>query len=331
MSEIFNSYLLSQNHFGDFDEMAAVAAHAWDQRYRKIGKQLDYGFARQLNIPSAQLSDIGWKSGLHIETGTPDDTIGFLVQVAGRDRTRVNGRMLGADQIAVLHAPREYDLLCADGTNYLVLAVDRERVLRHAQAHWGNLPVQFGSLSALASESATQQRMLPSILRQSLEFSYDNPLLLNDPDIQNLFVDELLDAIFLAHGFPATSKSPARRQLMTKKAAEYLEENIEKVVTLRTMCEHTGTSERSLRQGFLERYGVTPKGYIKRFRLFRLRDWLRDPANRGSTITEGAMRLGLTHLGRVSAEYKGLFGELPSETRPCGRLESAPGGLADFG
>ena len=71
--KIFDPCLLSKNQFNDFDEMAVVAASAWDQRYRKIGKGPDHGFVRQLNLPSAQLSHIGWRSGLLIETGTPTD------------------------------------------------------------------------------------------------------------------------------------------------------------------------------------------------------------------------------------------------------------------
>ena len=99
---IFDSYLLSTNQFYDFEEMAVVAASAWDQRYRKLGKGSDRGFVRQLNMPSAQLSHIGWESGLLIETGTPTDSVGLVVQVAGDKRLRMNGQVLGKGQIALL-------------------------------------------------------------------------------------------------------------------------------------------------------------------------------------------------------------------------------------
>jgi len=71
--------------------MAEVAAHAWDQRYRKLGKKSDYGFARQLNMPAAQLSHIGWESGIHIETGTPPGSVGIVQQVSGEKRLRMYG------------------------------------------------------------------------------------------------------------------------------------------------------------------------------------------------------------------------------------------------
>ena len=56
MSHIFNSGLLSTNSFHDFNQMAVVAASVWDQRYRKLGKGSEFGFAHQLNLPMAQLT-----------------------------------------------------------------------------------------------------------------------------------------------------------------------------------------------------------------------------------------------------------------------------------
>ena len=316
-NQIFDSYALSTTRFHDFDEMAVVAASAWDQRYRRIGHGSEEGFVRQLNTPSAQISHIGWDSSLLIETGTPKNSIGFVLQVSGKQRLRNNGQTLGEDEIAVLHAPKAYDLLNAPGTTYTVLAVDAERVLRHAQAHWGQSTDSLNAVSTLTSDAATQQRALSSLLRQNIELGYSNPELLNDPAVQDLMIDELLDAVFLHSAVQKAEKPEAPRHSMAKKAAQYLNDRVGEPVTLRSMCEHTGASERSLRRGFLDRFGVTPNTYIKRFRLFQLREQLRDPANEG-TITENAIRLGMTHLGRLPSEYKALFSELPSETlRRC--------------
>jgi len=314
MSNVFNTGLLSAVHYHDFDQMATVAASAWDQRYRKLGKGSEHGFARQLNLPSSQLSHIGWKSGMRIETGTPRGCVGIVQQVAGKKRLRMNGQTLPENEIALLHSPREYDLVNADGTTYIVLAVDKERLGRHVETHWGCLPARLDSLSILASDSGTQQKRLAALLRQHLELSYDNPQLLTDPAIQNIMTDELLDAVLLNSRAPTTQRFPARRHLLAKKASEYIRDNLDKVVTLRAVCESVGVCERSLRQGFLERFGVTPKAYIKCHRLYRLRERLQTSTPDEGTVTQTALSLGLTHLGRLPCEYRALFGELPSET-----------------
>jgi AraC family ethanolamine operon transcriptional activator len=314
VKKIFDSYLLLQNQFHDFDEMAVTAASAWDQRYRKIGKGPDFGFAHQLNMPLAQLSHIGWRSGLLIETGTPSESVGIVIQVAGKQRLRMNGRELGADRIALLHAPKAYDLLNAEGTTYIVLAVEAQRLMRYAEAHWGRLPGRFESLSEIVSESHGGQQAISALLHQYLDLSYGNPEYLNDPAVQDSVVDEMLDTVFLNSRMPVDQQVPRQRHQMARQAAQYLKDNIGQEISLRAMCEHTGVSERSLRQGFLECFGVTPKAFVRRVRLFQLHDTLKDPANEHSTITANALQLGVAHLGRLSSEYKAQFGELPSET-----------------
>lgn len=314
MDSIFDSGLLSTNTFNDFDQMAVVAASVWDQRYRKLGRSTEFGFAHQLNLPRAQLTHIGWESGIRIETGTPPGSIGIVLQSAGNDRLRVNGRKLANEEIMLLHSPHDYDLVNAENTNYLVLAVDEERVKGHARAHWGELPKKFESYTSMISESSAHQQQLLAILQRHLRFGYENPEYLPAQELQDVMIDDLLDALFLANKPPAAPNSITRRHLLAKKAASYLVENVKEVVTLRSMCEYVGVSERSLRQGFLERFGVTPKTYIKHHRLNQLHELLRASKPDDLTVTQGALSLGLTHLGRLPGEYRVLFNELPSET-----------------
>ena len=233
MSHIFDSGLLSTNNFYDFDQMAAVAVSVWDQCYRKLGKGSEFGFAHQLNLPTAQLTHIGWESGMRIETGTPPGSIGIVLQTAGEDRLRMNGQVLASEEIMLLHAPHDYDLVNADGTKYMVLAVDAERVKMHAMAHWGELPAQFESFSTLISESQVHQQQLTTMLQQQLKFSYENPGVSSDPVLQEIIIDEMLDAVFLTSTAPLTAKSPAQRHLLASKAVHFLKDNVQSVVTLR--------------------------------------------------------------------------------------------------
>ena len=47
-----------------------------------------------------------------------------------------------------------------------------------------------------------------------------------------------------------------------------------------------------------------------------------DPA---ATVTTVAMRFGFVHLGRFAAEYRRMFGEIPSETRRAAFGGNPPG------
>jgi AraC-like DNA-binding protein len=294
--------------------MATMVASVWDQRYHRLGGDYDSGFAHQLNLPEAQLTHIGWKPGIHIESGTPPGSIGFVQQLKGTGRMRINGRLVADDEVAIMHAPLDYDLVNTADTHYLVLAVDKERVRRHMEALWCRAIPDFNSISRLVSKSTAHYKTLELAFKGYLEQVYSEPGCISTLEAQHLLVEELLDTVVLS-GRPSKSRrSTAKRHQLAQQAAGYLRENIDRVVTLRDMCEHVGVSERSLRQGFLERFGHTPTAYIKRHRLYQLHSGLKAGKVRDTTGTRTAMSLGLLHLGRTSSEYQVLFGELPSET-----------------
>jgi AraC family ethanolamine operon transcriptional activator len=119
----------------------------------------------------------------------------------------------------------------------------------------------------------------------------------------------------LASSRPAAPPPPARlRDRAVSRAVAFIEENPEEPITLRDLCSVTGASERTLRYGFLERYGVSPKAYLLGFRLNGVRRDLRraDPAS--VKVIDIANNWGFWHMGKFAADYRKLFGELPSQT-----------------
>lgn len=84
-------------------------------------------------------------------------------------------------------------------------------------------------------------------------------------------------------------------------------------VTVGDVYRTAHVSWRTLDRGFQEQFGITPKQYIVASRLHQTRrDLITAGENR--TVTEIALQQGFHHLGRFSADYKAMFGELPSET-----------------
>ena len=88
----------------------------------------------------------------------------------------------------------------------------------------------------------------------------------------------------------------------------------EEPVHLLDLSAITGASERTLRYGFLERFGVSPKSYLHTFRLNGVRRELKqaDPAR--VKVVDIANHWGFWHMGKFAADYRKLCGELPSET-----------------
>lgn len=75
----------------------------------------------------------------------------------------------------------------------------------------------------------------------------------------------------------------------------------------------SGSSLRSLQEGFRKHRGLTLTEFIRRLRLDNARAALLSAGERNN-VTEIAMWCGYGHLGRFSRDYKARFGEAPSLT-----------------
>lgn len=98
-----------------------------------------------------------------------------------------------------------------------------------------------------------------------------------------------------------------------KVARDYLEAMIGEPLNLNDLSKVSGLNIRTLQRSFRRYLDVTPREYLRVFRLKRAREDLLAIGTLDS-VSGIALRNGFTHLGRFSAEYRHQFGELPSQT-----------------
>ncbi|KXO06844.1 AraC family transcriptional regulator [Marinobacter excellens] len=94
--------------------------------------------------------------------------------------------------------------------------------------------------------------------------------------------------------------------------SRYIEKNIKKDITIDELSKISNLSVRSIYSLFSKTLSTTPKNYIKNQKLNRVREDLLNGSVRN--VTEVALDYGFSHLGRLSSDYKRLFGESPSKT-----------------
>jgi transcriptional regulator GlxA family with amidase domain len=73
-------------------------------------------------------------------------------------------------------------------------------------------------------------------------------------------------------------------------------------------------SVRALQEGFRRHVGMAPMAYLRTVRLRRAHTALKDANPAETTVQAVAVSLGLLHQGRFAAQYRAVFGEMPSET-----------------
>lgn len=115
--------------------------------------------------------------------------------------------------------------------------------------------------------------------------------------------------------------SAARCQAAVR-ARQYIDEHLDRPLTLASVCQASYSSPRALEYGFREIFGVSPIAYLRCARLARVRRELHCSAYTSGRITQLAMKWGFWHLSQFSKDYYDMFGELPSTTlaRASGRI-----------
>jgi len=98
-----------------------------------------------------------------------------------------------------------------------------------------------------------------------------------------------------------------------RRVEQFIVDNADQAITMEQLVDVSGVSARALFDGFRRFRGTSPMAYAKAVRLARAREDLQN-AVPGDTVTEIACRWGFYQFGRFAAQYKAMYGELPSET-----------------
>ncbi len=95
------------------------------------------------------------------------------------------------------------------------------------------------------------------------------------------------------------------------KAVEIINNQVNKLFSIPQLCALAGVSERTLRNGFKERYKISPTNYIKAVKLNNIRKEIY--LNPDRKISEIAGEYNFWHMGQFAKDFKKQFGELPSK------------------
>ena len=126
-------------------------------------------------------------------------------------------------------------------------------------------------------------------------------------------------AIAILNSLGHSIKTDETQQLKSDRAIrlvlDYVNNSPSDEITAVELCTLANCSQRWLEQSFRARFGVTPKAYVKYLRLARLRqDLLHFSHDENQTVFELASAYGFWHMGQLAADYRRVYGELPSAT-----------------
>ena len=138
----------------------------------------------------------------------------------------------------------------------------------------------------------------------------------SDSDYQSLqdaTLFEGLSSLLEPANYYSYSLAKERRMKVVGDALDFIHAKRRRV-SISEICFHTSTSERTLERLFSSTLGLSPKKYLSRFLLQEARNYLIMSSHCHTTVIDVAHKLGFYHMGQFAADYKCLFGELPSDT-----------------
>lgn len=309
------SSFVVEHRFDDVDELAEVA-RSWDLDFRQLHRGVFKGSFLQAGSPSLQLARTRLRGVLHQHGTTPVGLFTFAISVQQRIDLRWRHHDIGRDEILVHHPSSELESTSKTDFEMLLVSVP-ESVLECAFERAGVTIARhrLADLEIARSARAPIQE-LRLWIAASLDSAFENPSLLEkfDQGGQNAaVVGDLLARCLMPSLTTDSPRRSTRRRRLVENAVHLARRNAGEIASVEDLCRISGASKRTLRRGFQERFGTTPKAYLQAQRLIGARRQLRatDPS---TSISDIANELGFWHLGQFAADYRRQFGELPSQT-----------------
>lgn len=156
------------------------------------------------------------------------------------------------------------------------------------------------------------RRLLLFLIREAEACEADHPL------TAFVEIEQALIVMFLTanrHSFSQVlerrDRDAAPRQV--RLAEEYIEAHWNQPITMEHLVRQTNVSARSIFSSFRKSRGYSPMAFAKQVRLRHARQMLLC-AGPGTTVAKIAVVCGFGNLGNFAKDYRGAYGELPSDT-----------------
>ena len=154
-----------------------------------------------------------------------------------------------------------------------------------------------------------------SLVAGLIEAVRSTPVLIDNPHARSALRDAIIGSVCdlfdpLGERTPPPVQMRARWALVVR-AREMIDAAPREPATVAGLCSALEVSRRTLQYCFQEVLGMSPNAYLRAMRLNGARRALQTGS---SSVTDAALGWGFWHLGQFSADYRQMFGELPSQT-----------------
>jgi AraC family ethanolamine operon transcriptional activator len=309
---LFPAGLVASLEYRDADALT-TAVSKWNHHAVQLGSGPFHGRLSQAHTSWLQLYRAAWSPGMLVQGHATPGSMVFAVQRGGAQRAVWRGEELAASQVIMLDGGHEIDFHTQLDCDMLVVSIDTSVLGEHIEALRGRPLAPAGTDARLVLASGTAKHELVhrwmTLLTGALRLGRD----LTDRRIAAQLEATVLEALLTSALTSGRDAPLVERRRAALRARQYMVLNMDEPLTIQDICLASRTTQRTLHLGFRDAFGTSPKRFLKALRLNAIhRDLQRAKPN--ETVTDLACRRGFFHFSNFAADYRRLFGELPSET-----------------
>lgn len=231
---------------------------------------------------------------------------------------RANGQPMTDGSVLLMQPCGEFTISVQEAHDWASVYVPFD-VLNPETAERDDGPTvrRYTGVVEAGSNQVSQLRRLLAWAREAIQVE---PTVLTSPAALRSLQSELLAACRPAVSLhppppvPTPGRSLLPRGEIVRIVRELVDRHPDECPSVDALATAADVSERTLRNVFLDYFGVPPRYYLAVRRLHQVRAVLRSSDPDAITVTAVAARFGFWHFGRFAREYRRLFGERPSET-----------------
>ena len=301
----------------DAEEQAA-SLREWNQVYQQLSPGPFAGSLDEYCFRAIQIFRETTSQSVHEAGGAWPGarTIGVPLRLEGLALYR--GVPFGVESLLTFGDGEELDLYTPRSLDILGITIEEQALRTYAeQIEHRDADALFGRSHVITPNPARLdelRRFLLSVLN-SLAV---NPGALHFEESQRLLEHSIMAAtiaVFVDQDEAASPRAPCpSRHHVVERARAYMQARIDEPITVTDLCVFLGVSRRTLQYSFHEVLGQNPVRFLRALRLNGVRRDLKAAKPARRSIQDIAAAWGFWHLGHFVADYKRMFGELPSET-----------------
>lgn len=265
-----------------------------------------------IHTPKATVYSEGYPLGTHIHGALRDGLFGVAIPLGGPS-ARFHGEDLGGSRLMSAMPGEEIQFQAGGGFEQLIVLVDQDELLRRAgECQLGKrlfnnlLPGRKEMPLASRPEAAGRAAaVFTELLRPVAEAGFRRTA--------GEFEDMVFDSLFSTLDGPGRFQGKCSAAALFRRATAMVDPAAGRPCISR-LCAELRTSQGTLENAFKSTTGLSPLAFFQRRRLNHARSLLLRASPDEMNVTQIALGLGFTELGRFSVTYRSLFGEKPSET-----------------